>query len=152
MRRLATGAAFGALFFVLRFGWNLISMEAPAEPSASELAAEAAQFEAEIAEEIASGTAQPALDWLEGPANMLFEGDPTTVQSLVESLYEAGAVDVWFTGIDQFGGKNISAAIAVELPRDAETRGRLLQAEADFWEESQAEPDVGQRYLHFSFD
>jgi hypothetical protein len=30
---------------------------------------------------------------------------------VLESLYEAGALDVWFTGIDEFGGKNISAAI-----------------------------------------
>jgi hypothetical protein len=152
MRKLVTGAAFGALFLAVKLAWNLIAMEPAAEPTASELAAEAARFEAEIAEEIASGKAEPALEWLAGPDNMLFEGDPGTVQSLIESLYEAGAVDVWFTGIEEFGGKNISAAIAVELPQDAGTRARLLQAQASFWEETEAEPDVGQRYLHFAFD
>ena len=151
MRKLVTGAVFGVLFFVVRFAWNLITMEPAADPTASELAAEAAQFEAEIAEEIATGKAEPALNWLSGPDNMLFEGDPATVQSLIESLYEAGAVDIWFTGIEEFGGKNISAAIAVELPEDAEIRARLLQAQASFWEEP-AEADAGQRYLHFAFD
>jgi hypothetical protein len=152
MRKLLTGAAMAALFFAVRLAWNLITLEPAAEPTAAEIAAEAAEWEASIAEEIASGKAAPALNWLDGPDNMLFEGDPETVQSLIEGLYEAGAVNVWFTGIEEFGGKNISAAIAVELPEDADTRARLLKAEAEFWQEAEPQADDGQRYLEFAFD
>jgi hypothetical protein len=105
-----------------------------------------------VEQQIASGEAAPALNWLASSENMLFEGDPDTVQSLIEGLYEAGAPNVWFVGIGQLAGKHVSASIAVELPEDAATRARLLQTEADFWEESEVQQDLGQRYLEFSFD
>jgi hypothetical protein len=152
MGKLLTGAAVAVLFFAARLAWNLITAEPISEPTPAELAAEAAEYEAMVAEEVASGAAAPALDWLAQPDNMLFEGDPESVQSLIESLHEAGAVDVWFTGIEPFGGKNLSAAIAVELPADPEARARLLRLEAEFWQETETAPDVGQRYLEISFD
>ena len=83
---------------------------------------------------------------------MLFEGDPQSVQALIEGFYAAGAKGVWFTGVEPLGGKNLSASIAVELPEDAETRARILRTEADFWEEAEPRPDVGQRYLEMAFD
>jgi hypothetical protein len=152
MRKLLTGVALAALFFAARLAWNLVSLEPPPDPTPADLAAEAAEFDAAIAGEVAAGKAAPALGWLAGPDNMLFEGDPESVQSLIEGLYDAGAVGVWFTGIEPFGGKHISAAIAVELPHDAEIRTRLLRAQADFWQETEPESDVGQRYLEFAFD
>jgi hypothetical protein len=152
MKKLVTGAAVAAALFVARLAWNLISAEPLPEASPADYAAEAAEIDAAVEEELAAGGGAPAQDWLAGPDNMLFEGDPRAVQALIEDLYEAGAADVWFTGIEPFGGKNLSAAIAVELPDDPAARARVLKLEADFWQEPELRPDVGQRFLEITFD
>jgi hypothetical protein len=150
MRKLAAGAAMAVFLFVVRFGWNLINADAmPEEPSAKEAAAEVDGW---VAEDLGSGAAAPARDWLAQKDNALFEGDPETVQALIDELYSLGAPNVWFTGIDQFGGANISASIAVELSEDASVRQAILRKQAEFWEQPEPEPDVGQRYIMISFD
>jgi hypothetical protein len=152
MKKLVTSAALAASLFVARLAWNLISAEPLPEPSTADLAREAAEIDAAVEEELAAGGGAPALNWLAEPDNMLFEGDPRAVQALIEDLYEAGAADVWFVGIEPFGGKNLSAAIAVELPDDTEARARILKAEAAFWQEPEPRPDVGQRFVEIAFD
>ena len=152
MKKLVTGAAVGAALFVARLAFNLISAEPLPEPSPADYANEAAEIDSAVEEELAAGGGAPALNWLAGPDNMLFEGDPRAVQALIEDLYEAGAADVWFMGIEPFGGKNLSAAIAVELPDDPEARARVFAAEAAFWEEPEPRPDVGQRFVEITFD
>jgi hypothetical protein len=152
MKKLVTGAAMAVLFFAVRLAWNLITYEPAPEATASDLAAEFAEYDAEVERQIASGEAAPALDWLSSSENMLFEGDPQTVQSLIEDLHRSGAPSVWFMDIEELAGKKISASIAVELPEDPATRASLLKAEADFWQETEVREDLGQRYLAFSFD
>ena len=105
-----------------------------------------------------SDASAPARDWLSRDGHMLFEGDPQTVQTLIDDFYAAGAPNVWFIGIEQLGQASVSASIAVEMPSDSVTRSQILRTEAKFWHdpESEDEPeltdDVGQRYLVVSFD
>jgi hypothetical protein len=159
MRKLLGGAAVAMLFFGARLAWNLISYEPIPEPSAADMAAEAAEMDSWVAEDLAAdGAAAPARDWLSADGHMLFEGDPEMVQTLIDDFYAAGAPNVWFIGIEQIGQASVSASIAVELPPDSVTRSQILRTEAKFWHdpESQSEPettdDVGQRYLVVSFD
>jgi hypothetical protein len=152
MKKLITSAAIGTAFFVGRLAWNLISAEPLPEPTAEDFKVEAAEIDAAVSEELAAGGGKPALNWLAEPDNMLFEGDPASVQSLIESLYAAGAPGIWFMGIEPFGGKQLSASIAVELPDDAEARARIFKTEAEFWQEPEPRPDVGQQYLEIGFD
>jgi hypothetical protein len=140
------------VFFAGRLAWNLITLEPAAEPTAADLAAEAAEVDTWVTEELASDTSAGARDWLAHGENMLFEGDPAAVQGLIDGLYAAGATDVWFIGIERIGSRNVSASIAVELPGDPAARARILRTEADFWQEPEANPDHGQRYLAISFD
>ncbi len=107
--------------------------------------------DAMVEEELAADTHAEASSWLQESGNMLFEGDPETVQKLIDDLYAAGAYTVWFTGIEEFGDARISASIAVELPADATARAELFQLEANFWGED-PEPDTDQRYMVFYFD
>ena len=104
-----------------------------------------------IEEELSTGKAAEASNWLQEPGHMLFEGNPQAVQGLIDDLYAAGANNVWFTGIESFGGAEISASIAVEMPSDPSARAQLLQIEADFWGED-PKPDEEQQYLSFYFD
>lgn len=152
MKKLLTSAFLAAGFLVARVAWNLISAEPLPEPSPEDFKIEAAEIDAAVSEELAAGGGAPALNWLAEPGNMLFEGDPQAVQALIESLYAAGAKGIWFTGVEPFGGKNLSASIAVELPDDAELRARILRTEAEFWQETEPRPDVGQQYLEIGFD
>lgn len=104
-----------------------------------------------VEEELAAGNAAEASSWLQEPGHMLFEGDASTVQQLIDDLYAAGAYNVWFTGIEEFGGAKISASIAAEMPADPVARAELLRIEAEFWGED-PEPDTDQRYLSFYLD
>jgi hypothetical protein len=152
MKKLLTGAAMAVLFFAFRLAWNLIAAEPTPQETASDLASEFAEYDAEVARQIASNEAAPALDWLSSSENMLFDGDPQIVQSLIEDLHRSGAPSVWFVDIEELAGKKIAASIAAELPEDPATRARLLKAEAEFWQETEVREDLGQRYLAFSFD
>ncbi len=95
---------------------------------------------------------ESARGWLAKPENILFEGDAVVVQRLVDDLYTAGAVKLWFTGIEKIGNANVSPAIAAEMPDDPNSRRQLLSREAAYWGHEEANIDVGQRYLGFSFD
>ena len=152
MRKLVTGAFIALLFFVARIAWNLVTAEPIPEPTQADFAAGAAEFDALVAEEVESGAAAPARGWLGDSDNMLFEGDPESVQTLIEDLYAAGAVDIRFIGIERIAGKNISASIAVELPDEAAARAQLFAAHAQYWQDTEPDPDTGQRYLEFAFD
>jgi hypothetical protein len=152
MRKLVTGAAIAALFFAVRIAWNLVTAEPIPEPTQADLAAEAAEFDALVAQEVESGAAAPARGWLGDPDNLLFEGDPQSVQALIDELYAAGAVDVWFIGIEPIAGRNVSASIAVQLPEQAAARAPLFDAHAQYWQDTEPDPDTGQRFLEFAFD
>ena len=152
MRKLVTGAAIAVLFFVVRIAWNLVTAEPIPEPTQADLAAGAAEFDALVAKEVESGQAGAARGWLGDSDNLLFEGDPQSVQALIEDLNAAGAVDVWFIGIERIAGKNVSASIAVELPNEATARAQLFEAHAQYWQDTEPDPDTGQRYLEFAFD
>ncbi len=112
----------------------------------------AAEIDRWVAEEISSGTAEEARDWLQTEGNVLFEGDPDAVQELIDGLYADGAQHVWFTGIESIAGARVSATLAVALPEDMGSRQAILRREAAFWGEPDAAPDVGQRYLQFGLD
>ena len=152
MRKLVTGAVIALLFLVVRIAWNLVTAEPIPEPTQASRAGEAAEFDALVAKEVESGAAAPARSWLGDSDNLLFEGDPQSVQTLIEDLYAAGAVDIWFIGIEQIAGRNVSASIAVQLPDEAAARAPLFDAHAKYWQDAEPDPDSGQRYLEFAFD
>jgi hypothetical protein len=153
MRKLVTSAVIALLFFlVVRIAWNLVTAEPIPEPTEASRAAEAAEFDALVAKEVESGAAGPARGWLGDSDNLLFDGDPQAVQTLIEDLYAAGAVDIWFIGIEQIAGRNVSASIAVQLPDEPAARAPLFDAHARYWQDADPDPDSGQRYLEFAFD
>jgi hypothetical protein len=154
MRNWLTGAAMAAILLAGRLGWNLIGAEPLPEPPAADPASEAAEVDSWVREALASGDSAPALSWLSERGNVLFEGNPQEVQTLIDALYEAGAVNVWFTGIERIGSNNVSASIAVELPAALEARARVFAVEAEFIGQAEYEPtaDVGQHYLEIAFD
>jgi hypothetical protein len=104
-----------------------------------------------VAEELASGNAAEARGWLSQPDHTVFDGDSGEALDLVEALYAAGATGVWFTGVEEYDGQQSAASISAELPADASERQAMLRIEGRFWE-MQPAPDVGQRFLDFSFD
>ncbi len=151
MGKILMGIVFAALLLVGRVGWNVIVVEPmDLELSEEEFAEAASEVDAWVNAEIESGVAAPARGWLSQPGNALFEGDPVQVQALVEELYDMGAEEVWFTGIEDFAGGHLSASIAARLPSDPTARAYLLAKESEFWGETS--PDVGQSYVEFSFD
>ena len=153
MRKLVTGAATALLLFAVRFGWNMINVDEATTPSPDDAKAWAAETDSWVSEDLASGATAPARDWLSQSGNALFEGDPQAVQGLIDALYAAGSPNVFFTGIEKFGGTNVSASIAVELTEDPAVRERILHAEAEFWQDPEsATEDVGQKYVVISFD
>ncbi len=107
--------------------------------------------DAMVEEELAASNTAEAGSWLQEPGNMLFEGDAASVQQLIDDLYTAGAYNVWFTGIEEFGDAKVSASLAAEMPADEASRAELLRIEADFWG-VELEPDKDQRYLAFYLD
>ncbi len=127
------------------------SWGAPSEASPSEAGASAADAGHWVAVDLARGAAADAREWLRTPGNRLLEGRTEDVQLLVDNLYRDGATQIWFTGIEQFGESFLSASLAVELPEDPGNRLALLRREAEFWVDKTPSPDVGQRYLYFSF-
>lgn len=105
------------------------------------------------AEEISADAAE-ARAWLAAPDHQMFEGDKGTVAELVDRFYAAGAPRVWITGIEDFGGTQVSASIVVEMPSSSADREAVLAIEKDYaatYGESGYE-DRGQRYLMLGFD
>jgi hypothetical protein len=152
MRKLLASLAITALFFTGRMAWRAFTDDPPAVEAEADASTEAAETDAWIDASFDDGTAAPARGWLSQPGNVLFEGDPRQVDALVEHLYANGAESVWFIDIGEFGGANVSAAIAAELPADPAARERILRTEAEFWQEEEPAEDVGQRFVAFSFD
>ncbi len=153
MQKVLVGVVFAALLLMGRVGWNFIAvepLELELELDEVDHAGAAAEVDAWVSEDIAAGAAAPARGWLSQQRNALFEGDPEQVQELIEELHALGAEQVWFTGIEPFGGANLSSSIAAELPVDPDARAAILAREAEFLGEPS--PDVGQRYVEFAFD
>ncbi len=125
---------------------------APEEIEVVDAASFAEATDAWALTELAETRHEHAHAWLTEKGNALYEGDPERVQALIDSLYAAGARAVWFTGIEHVDGVATSAALAVEMPRAEAARRALLEREASWWNSPEPHPDVGQRYLGFSFD
>ena len=115
---------------------------------------EAADADKQIEEWLAEPDKAEAKKWLQSDSHILFEGDKETATKLVDDLYSAGAKEVWVIGISEFGGSEIAAAFVAVLPSDASARKRLFALESDFQKLVDSEPsrDLGQKYLHLSFD
>jgi hypothetical protein len=92
--------------------------------------------------------------WLESESHILFEGDKEVAAKLVGDLYSAGAKQVWIIGVTRIADSEVAAAFVAVLPPDGAARKQLFALESDFQKLVDGEPtrDVGQKYLHFSFD
>lgn len=123
------------------------------ESSSSEEAKEMDQF---VEEELASNTHAEAREWCDPKHenHMGFEVSTSEMLRLANEMYDAGAVKVYVTGIDEFAKKQISASMAMELPTEAQSRKRVFAWEKKFAEEIGEEPtrDVGQKYYFLALD
>lgn len=115
---------------------------------------EAQELDKQIAEWLAEPDKAEARKWLESESHVLFEGDKETAVKLVSDLYDAGAKEVWIIGISAFGDSEVAAAFVAVLPDDSAARKRVFAVESDFQKLVDLEPttDVGQKYLHMTFD
>jgi len=151
MKNVLATVAILMIGFCVKFGLNMIDAEPYTEPSAADEAEWAAEDDTWIAESLQSGTAAPARGWLDGADHVSFEGPPDLMNELIEKLHAAGAEQVWMVDIAEFGGKQISDTIAVELPAPGPGRDAIFALEAELWD-GEGRGDVGQRYLALSFD
>ena len=115
---------------------------------------EAEDTDKQIEEWLAESDNAEARKWLQGASHILFEGDKETAAKLVSDLYNAGAKEVWVIGITPLGDSEVAAAFVASLPGDTAARKRVFAVESEFQKLVDLEPsrDVGQKYLHFSFD
>ena len=115
---------------------------------------EARDLDKEIEEWLTEPDNAEARKWLESGSHILFEGDKATASRVVNDLYSAGATKVWIVGITEFGDSEVAAAFVAVLPSDSAARKRVFAVDADFQKLIGEEPtsDVGQKYLHFTFD
>jgi hypothetical protein len=115
---------------------------------------EAEETDKEIEEWLAEPDKAEARDWLKSDSHVLFEGDKETAAKLVSDLYGAGAKEVWIIGITPIADSEVAAAFVAVLPSDTAARKRVFAIESEFQKLMDLEPsrDVGQKYLHFSFD
>lgn len=76
------------------------------------------------------------------------------MRNMTEELYQAGAVQVWVTGIEKVGDGEISASMLVELPKDPAARKRIFEWEAKLYGEEgeTGTRDAGQKYLPLGLD
>ena len=113
----------------------------------------AADWDGWAAEDMEGGK-EEARAWLKGEKNGIFEMGNAPVIKLTDDLYTAGAENVWITGIESFGGDQLSASMAVELPGEAEMRGKVFAVDAKFRGMNGEGPakDVGQNFLTYYFD
>jgi hypothetical protein len=111
-------------------------------------------------EDLAEPNHAEAREWFADEAHILFEGDRKAVVQLVEDLYEAGAVDVYVTGIEELGNVKVTASLLAVLPEDPVKRQAVFDQERIFWGgngsesgiDSPADPDPSQKYVRFVFD
>ncbi len=115
---------------------------------------EAKDSDKQIEEWLAEPDNAEAREWLQSDSHILFEGDKETAGKLVSDLYSAGATQVWIIGIAELGDSEVAAAFVAVLPADTAARKRVFAVESDFQKLIDGEPsrDLGQKYLHFSFD
>jgi hypothetical protein len=115
---------------------------------------EAQESDKQIEQWLAEPDKAEARKWLESDSHVLFEGDKETAVKLVSDLYAAGAKEVWTIGISQWGDSEVAAAFVAVLPDDSAARKRVFAVESDFQKLVDLEPtsDVGQKYLHMTFD
>lgn len=128
---------------------SIDSEEASADPKAV-----AAEEDRIAQEEISTPDKAEARSWLRDPSHVIFEGSKEAAARLVEDLYNAGATEVYVTGIVEFGDEKLTASLVALLPVDREARRKVFEVEAGFKREIEEEPaqDVGQKYLRFIFD
>ena len=112
----------------------------------------AEETDAWVTEDIAGGAVAEARDWLSHEDHVLWDGDRGEVQDLIDDAYASGAPNVWFTGLEQYQGKTVTASIAIELPSTEIAREQIFVREAQFWGGGDATPDVGQKYLAIYLD
>ena len=115
----------------------------------------AAELDQWAQETLDEGSHAEARAWLRLPNNATFEASKDDVKRFVSALYEAGARKVYITGIEPFGGSNLSASLLVELPASSTARAAIFAEEAKFIQEhvgGDASQDVGQRYLEVYWD
>lgn len=105
-------------------------------------------------QEVSASDKAEARSWLRDPSHVIFEGSKETAVKLVDDLYNAGAVEVWVTGIAELADAKLTASLVAVLPADPEARRKVFEVEAAFKREIEEEPasDVGQKYLRFIFD
>jgi len=115
---------------------------------------EAEETDKQIKEWLSEPDKAEARQWLQGDSHILFEGDKETAARLVRDLYSAGAKEVWVIGITVLDDSEVAAAFVAVLPGDTAARKRVFAVESDFQKLADGEPsrDIGQKYLHFSFD
>ena len=115
---------------------------------------EAADEDKQIEEWLSEPDKAEARQWLKSSSHILFEGDKDVAIKLVDDLYRVGAKQVWVIGIAEWGDSEVAAAFVAVLPDDAAARKRMFAIESDFQRLVEGDPasDVGQKYLHFSFD
>lgn len=115
---------------------------------------EAEESDKQIEEWLAEPDTAEARRWLQSDSHILFEGDKETAVKLVSDLYSAGAKEVWIIGISELGDSEVAAAFVAVLPDDTAARKRVFAVESEFQKLVDLEPsrDVGQKYLHMSFD
>jgi hypothetical protein len=133
---------------------SLIGCMTATESVSKDKKSEAEETDKEIKEWLSEPDKAEALKWLQGDSHILFEGDKETAARLVRDLYSAGAKEVWVIGITALDDSEVAAAFVAVLPADAAARKRVFAVESDFQKGADGEPsrDIGQKYLHFSFD
>ena len=139
------------LGWCLKFAWNVVQVDADEFVESDDYAEWVAEDDAWVAEELAAGSAEQADGWLDRPGHGTFEADPAAMRELIATLQEAGAVDVWMLGIESLGQHRLADVVAAELPEPGPERDALFAMQDAHWG-GEGPPDLGQRYLVFSFD
>lgn len=127
----------------------------PGGESSTSLQKELKDADNEVDKEIDDGSAAEAKKWLSSELNGFWNESSISIKEIVQKYYDAGAPRVYVTGIEEFQGKRISASIAVELPSDKAGREKVFKADESLATElGDDEPikDIGQKYIHRSFD
>jgi hypothetical protein len=148
VRRIVSIVALLTASWALKFAWNTITAVPVAPPLAIERAAET---DVRVAQDLREGNAAPARGWLAGADHLAFEGHAAAMNEWIEAFHAAGAERVWMVEIGELADRQISDAIAVELPPAGVARDRIFSVEARL-RGGVRSPDVGQQYLRVAFD
>lgn len=126
------------------------------ETSESEAREQAEGMDKFVEEELASNKHAEARDWCDPrhKTHMGFEVSTSEMLRLVNEMYAAGAAKVYVTGIDELAGRQISAAMAMELPTDPAARKKVFEWQHGFAQMIDDEPmqDFGQKYYYMALD